>query len=109
MLTLNQTDEVKALQPQGYGPVEIAERLGINGKTASRYLRCDNFDHEISEKVVPISKLDIWKPEIHSWLEEDRRNRYKQRHTAKRVYDRLKELHMDFCWNRRQSSAWTDW
>ena len=39
MLTLNQTDEVKALQPQGYGPVEIAERLGINGKTASRYLR----------------------------------------------------------------------
>jgi len=96
MLTLNQIDEIKALQRQGYGPVEIAERLGINRKTASRYLRRDNFDHEISEKVVPISKLDSWKPEINSWLEEDRRNRYKQRHTAKRVYDRLKELHTDF-------------
>ena len=79
MLTLNQIDEIKALQRQGYGPVEIAERLGINRKTASRYLNNENYNHEISEKVVPISKLDSWKPEINSWLEEDRRNRYKCR------------------------------
>jgi hypothetical protein len=29
------------------------------------------------------------KPTIDAWLEEDRRRRRKQRHTAKRVYDRL--------------------
>lgn len=94
MLTLNQIDEIKARQRQGYGPVEISERLGINRKTASRYLNRDDFNIGSSEKVVLPSKLNYWKPEINSWLEEDRKNRYKQRHTAKRVYDRLKELHL---------------
>lgn len=96
MLTLNQIDEIKALQRQGYGTVEIAARLGINRKTASRYLNREDFNDEVSEKSVTPSKIDKWKLEINSWLEEDRRNRYKQRHTAKRVYDRLKELHADF-------------
>ena len=35
------------------------------------------------------SKLDPYKPVIDSWLLQDRKRRAKQRHTAKRVYDRL--------------------
>ena len=39
------------------------------------------------------SKLDRWKPQIEQWLEEDRRTRFKQRHTAKRIHHRLREEH----------------
>jgi hypothetical protein len=35
------------------------------------------------------SKLDRWKPIIEGWLDEDRKMRFKQRHTAKRVHQRL--------------------
>lgn len=42
-------------------------------------------------KVVQPSKLDPYKPLIQSWLEDDRKNRYKQRHTAQRIHNRLVE------------------
>ncbi len=35
------------------------------------------------------SKLDKYKEEIDSWLEADKQARKKQRHTARRVFDRL--------------------
>ena len=34
-------------------------------------------------------KLDPFKPLIQQWLEEDRKNRYKQRHTVMRIHKRL--------------------
>lgn len=96
MLTMNQIDEVKELQRQGYGPVEIARRLGINRKTVSTYMQKDSFTAEQAERAKHASKLDRWKDEIDRWLDEDRRMRYKQRHTAQRVFRRLGELHPDF-------------
>jgi len=42
------------------------------------------------------SKLDKYKSDIDSWLEEDKRMRKKQRHTAKRIYNRLKDKYTDF-------------
>lgn len=96
MLTMNQIDEVKELQRQGYGPVEISRRLGINRKTVSAYMQKDSFNAEQSERAIHASKLDQWKNEIDHWLDEDRRMRYKQRHTAQRVFQRLGELHPDF-------------
>jgi len=96
MLTMNQIDEVKELQRQGYGPVEISRRLGINRKTVSAYMQKESFNDELSERTQRGSKLDRWKSEIDLWLDEDRRMRYKQRHTAQRVFVRLTELHPDF-------------
>lgn len=96
MLTMNQIDEIKELQRQGYGPLEISRRFGIDRKTASRYMGNDSFSEENEKPCQVASKLDPWKAEIDGWLIEDRRMRFKQRHTAQRVYDRLKELHADF-------------
>jgi transposase len=96
MLTMNQIDEVKELQNQGYGPVEISRRLGINRKTVSAYMQKESFSAGFPERAERSSKLDRWKKEIDLWLDEDRRMRYKQRHTAKRVFKRLTELHPDF-------------
>lgn len=40
--------------------------------------------------------MEKYEPIIKEWLLEDKNRHYKQRHTAKRVYDRLNELYKDF-------------
>jgi len=96
MLTMNQIDEIKELQRQGYGPLEVSKRLGINRKTVSRYMKQEDFEPDGLKLSPKPSKFDPWKQEVDGWLEEDRRMRFKQRHTAKRVFARLRELHADF-------------
>lgn len=41
----------------------------------------------------PPSVLDVWRPTIEGWLEADRVAPRKQRHTARRVWQRLVEEH----------------
>ena len=89
MLRMNQIDEIKQLQRQGLGPQEIAGRLNLNRKTAARYMKVEDFNGSPLGKRASASKLDPWKPKIDEWLAEDRRMRFKQRHTAKRVHERL--------------------
>ena len=90
MLKMSQVETIKDLQSKGLGPVAIAERLQIDRKTVSKYMAADTFEQKVpsGKKALP-SKLDPFKPLIQQWLEEDRKNRYKQRHTAKRIHDRL--------------------
>ena len=95
MLHMNQIDEIKQLQRMGYGPHQIATRLGIDRKTVSKYIGQEDFNASLGALKSLPSKLDPWKPTIDSWLEEDRRMRYKQRHTAKRVHERLQQEYPD--------------
>jgi len=89
MLRLNQVDQIKELQRQGLGPKEIGQRLNLNRKTVARYMARDTFDTGMADKADGPSRLDPFKAKIEEWLEEDRRMRFKQRHTAKRVHERL--------------------
>jgi transposase len=89
MLRMNQIDQIKDLHRQGYGPQEIARRLGIDRKTVRKYLCADDFSATKNHRRNRPSKLDPWKTVIDGWLEEDRKMRYKQRHTAKRIHNRL--------------------
>jgi transposase len=93
MLAMNQVDQIKELQRQGYGAKEIAARLNIDRKTTAKYMRREDFNAEVVPPRALPSRLDPWKPQIDKWLEEDRRTRFKQRHTAKRIHDRLTEEH----------------
>lgn len=80
---------------QGLNISEIAEETEYDRKTVRKYLNQE--DWSIKPKRVPAnknkSKLDPFKAEIDTWLEDDKRARKKQRHTAKRVFDRLCLLH----------------
>ena len=42
---------------------------------------------------IEFPKLDPFKADIDAWLTEDKKAKRKQRHTAKRVYQRLMEKH----------------
>ena len=90
MLRMNQVDQIKELQRQGLGSQEISSRLKIDRKTVAKYMREEDFNEKAQEKSASASKLDPWKPIIDGWLEEDQRMRFKQRHTAQRVHNRLR-------------------
>lgn len=88
---MNQVDQIKELQRQGLGPKEIGSRLRINRKTVARYMARDDYDQPVVAKTSMVSRLDPFKEKIDEWLEEDRRMRFKQRHTAMRVHERLRQ------------------
>ncbi|MFC4602056.1 IS21 family transposase [Cohnella hongkongensis] len=92
MLKLSQIETIKEMQRKGLGPSAIADRLQIDRKTVRKYMASETFEEVKPKAVVTLpSKLDPYKPLIQSWLEEDRKNRYKQRHTAQRIHNRLVE------------------
>ncbi len=82
---------------KGENVTEIGRETGFDRKAVNKYLEKENWAEEklpVSE--VRGSKLDAYKEGIDSWLENDRKIRLKQRHTAKRVFDRLREKYTDF-------------
>jgi transposase len=80
----------KAFFEEGHSISRIAEEQGIDRKTVRKYI--DQEDWNQAAQRAPRCRpgiLETLKPTIDAWLEEDRRRRRKQRHTARRVYDRL--------------------
>lgn len=73
---------------------QIASETGLNRKTVSKYVDMEDFNTPsptpASEKEHE-SKLDPFKPLIEEWLEADKLAPRKQRHTAKRIYRRLRD------------------
>ena len=65
MLNMNQIDQIKELQREGYGPSEIAERVGVDRKTVSKYMNIDDYSPTFENSKVKKSKLDAWKSVIN--------------------------------------------
>lgn len=77
-------------EDEGVSIREIMRRTGYHYETVRKYLDMDDFN-KIHYPIKDVtSLLDPLKPIIDEWLEEDLKAPRKQRHTAKRVYDRLK-------------------
>jgi len=81
---------------QGLSKSEIHEKTGFDLQTIRKYLNQENFNLEVSVKTSKITKLTPYHETIDAWLENDKKFHKKQRHTAKRVFDRLKEEFSDF-------------
>ena len=73
----------------------IAEETGHDFRTVKKYAEEVDFNLNNKPKRGRPSKLDPVKPIIDAWLTEDLNRPVKQRHTAKRVYDRLCNEHGD--------------
>lgn len=93
MLTMDQIYHIRELFfEQGYNISDIAKATGRDWKTIAKYVDMDDFNEPVpdpasKQKFCP--KLDPFKDLIDSWLIEDRGHPRKQRHTARRVFDRL--------------------
>lgn len=73
----------------------IAKETGHDFRTVKKYAEETDFNFKTRPKKGRPSKLDPVKPMIDKWLTEDMNRPIKQRHTAKRVYDRLRDEHGD--------------
>ena len=71
---------------------ELARRFGVHRRDVRRALMSPVPPaRKRPERAAP--KLDAWKPLINEWLAEDRSAPRKQRHTGRRVWQRLVEEH----------------
>ena len=78
---------------EGQSITQISRQTGRDRKTIRMYLGKEDWN-EITPKSLPeddFPKLEPFKADIDAWLTEDKKARRKQRHTAKRIYDRLGE------------------
>ena len=91
MLKMSQVNSIKDLSKSGYRVADIAKKLGIDRKTVRKYLGKDDFSPHPPVAADKPSMLDPYKPLINKWLKDDQRHWHKQQHTAKRVFDELRE------------------
>ena len=93
MLKMEQIEAIKRMS-QSESISTIARTLGIDWKTAQKYVDKDDFNEAVKEKVKEHhSKLDPYKPIIDELLEEEEKQNIpcKQRFTAKRMHTYLVE------------------
>ena len=94
MLSMTQQNDIRKLYfEQGNNISQISKITGNDRKTIRKYIEIDDWSPkpEVKKEEYRESKLDPFKSTIDSWLEEDKKFKKKQRHTAKRVYVRLCE------------------
>lgn len=69
----------------------IAKETNHHFETVKKYVDKDNFNLQLRDKQHRKGKLDPYKQLIDQWLIDDLSAKPKQRHTAKRIYDRLRD------------------
>ena len=95
---MTQIDDIrKAFFIKGQNISEIAREFQKDRKTIRKYIYQEDWNTKVKAEEVKhtFPKLDPFKADIDQWLEEDKKARKKQRHTAKRIYDRLWKKYKD--------------
>lgn len=88
-------DRMVLLYAEGYSISAIADTLQVDRKTVRKYVTQDDFSEPFPASTGRRSELDPFKSTIQEWLADDARVRYKQRHTAERIFQRLQETFGD--------------
>lgn len=88
-------DQIKILEESGLSLREITRQTGYAFETVKKYIEKQDFSPELKPKQKRSGKLNPYKHHIDEWLEKDKQAKRKQRHTAKRAYDRLREIYGD--------------
>jgi len=92
LLTMTEVHNLRRLYyDDGKSITDISKETGWDRKTVRMYLEKEDWNEiqPSSPAGVEFPKLDPFKADIDEWLTEDKKAKRKQRHTAKRVYDRL--------------------
>ena len=94
MLTMDKINDIRfRFFAKGENVTQIANSVQLDRRTVQKYIDRSDFNEP---KPKPASeqrfcpKLEPYKSIIDKWLQEDKQAPRKQRHTAKRVFNRLK-------------------
>jgi transposase len=83
----------RAVLVDGRSQREVAREFGISRKTIQKMLRYTVPPGYRRQQAVRRPKPGPWLGVIDAILDDDKRRAAKQRHTAKRIFDRLREEH----------------
>src|SRR5579883_3228991 len=83
----------RAVFVEGKSQREVAQEFGIARETVRKMLRYSAPPGYQRQQPVKKPKLGPWQGVIDAILKDDRNQPKKQRHTAKRIFDRLREEH----------------
>ena len=84
---------IRILDAQGVSWRRMAREVGVSRQTAGKYAELEDCSPKPPEHAKAKSKPDPFKPVIDKWLESDRLMPRRQRHTAMRVWHRLRDEH----------------
>lgn len=82
---------IRILDARGVSWREIARQLGVSRDTVRKYATMEDCSPKPAVREGRRSLIDAHSETVDSWLAADRLMPRKQRHTARRVYDRLVE------------------
>jgi len=85
-------ERIRILDADGISSRKIAARLGVSRNTVAKYVNQQDFSPSPTTRQ-PASLVDAYAHIVEGWLLDDLRQPRKQRHTGKRVYDRLVAEH----------------
>lgn len=93
MISMAEQMYIKQLYEDGVSKGEIQRRTKLNYRTVCKYADTEDWNDDklpnVEQENYPV--LGEFIPLINEWLESDTKVPRKQRHTAKRIYDRLRE------------------
>jgi len=90
MISMSTVNSIRQMRREGESIAEIARRTGVCRDTVYKYLEKEDFSPTMPVDSPPRpSKLDPYKELIDQWIEDDRHVWRKQRHTARRIWQRL--------------------
>jgi transposase len=96
MLTMEQVYRIRNMKKfEGKSLRKISQITGHDFETVKKYVEKEDFNQVIRPKQRRYGKLSPYKNIVTTWLVNDKKAPYKQQHTAKRVFDRLKEMYGD--------------
>ena len=85
--------DIRLLDAKGVPWREIARRLGVSRETVKKYAQMEDCSPKPASRPARASGIDAYAQTVDAWLGADFRMPRKQRHTARRVYDRLVAEH----------------
>ncbi|WNC12295.1 MULTISPECIES: IS21 family transposase [Brevibacillus] len=92
MLKVPQQQYIRFLREvEGCSIQEIAERVQVNWRTAKKYADRDDWNEPVCKRKGRHPVLGPYLEIIDTWLEDDERLPRKQRHTAVRMFQRLRD------------------
>ena len=92
-ISMSQVQTIRQLKKEGESIAGISRKVGVSRDTVYKYLERDDFSLAMPVKKPAKSIMDEYRPVIEGYFEEDARSWRKQRHTAKRIHERLRDEH----------------
>lgn len=86
---MSQINDIREAYAETGKVAPVARKFQVDEKTVRKYIRKEDFSPKPPISEERESRLDPYKAKIREWIDADENVWYKQRHTARRIYDRL--------------------